>query len=100
MQLTFTAANCVQRRDTEMRPIDGLTLKRDQGVEGERAADKESTRVYQGQLPGERREMTGQNKKRRLENVEKKKENRKFFKRFAREKYLNINIHMSALLHN
>lgn len=27
--MTFTAANCVQRRDTELRPIDGLTLKRE-----------------------------------------------------------------------
>lgn len=78
MQLTFTAANCVQRRDTELRPIDGLTLKRDHGGVGERAADKESTGVYQGQLPGERRKMTGQNKKRRLENVGRKKKKGNF----------------------
>lgn len=47
MQLTSTATNCVQRRDTELRPIDGLMLKREQGGKRKEALNKENSEIYE-----------------------------------------------------
>lgn len=64
MQLTSTATNCVQRRDTELRPIDGLILKREQDGKRKEALNKENSEIYEGQLRRERRKITGKDKRR------------------------------------
>lgn len=66
MQLTFTTANCVQRRDTELRPIDGPTLKRDPGWREKESLDKESTRtVHWDGKQKEEREKSGRYEKKK-----------------------------------
>lgn len=54
----------MQRRDTELRPIDGLTLKREQDGKRKEALNKENSEIYEGRLRRERRKMTGKDKRR------------------------------------